>query len=803
MQTSTSSRLLPLALLACAGGLLGLASANPQPEPALLALLAVGCLALEAAAASLGNLGFVSGAGACYLAAALSPQVGYGWALLLSLGALGLRTLLRGQGQGSWRVMEGLVDLVPVTLACLVGLGLGWLWASPPAWAVALIVLEVYLPAALGLPGLLAAGLPLEERPYWARCRRAVTPLVVASAFLGVAGAKLSGLGPWQVLWIAPVAVALATQVARSLDEVELADRQTLAAELESVRRGKAREQAQGDRLRRELQSKVDEYLVVEELSLELAGSHTVDECLAVVLEKLAHTVDCQSLAIFVPEDEQLVPLRFRSPFQTQLAEARLLRSREPLVEQCQQSGRLETLGLPEPAERLFPGETVAVALPIEGFGVLYAGRRGDPFGSEQLRLLVIAATQTSVAVRSASRLESQQQALDLLEQANARLEEWSGGLARLIEGTRLAAVALDPDALLELLPQEIAKLAPHHSLVVLTRDRRGAEYEHLSELIQAVGEGGRPLRFDDLEGARFAPISQGERSLLAIPFDESGMWLLGHRQVGAFGQDQQDLLVLLSYQAGAALQTARAHKETTEAYRLLQESKAQLFQSSKMAAVGQLAAGVAHELNTPLGSTILAIEAAEMFMEMSPDSARDKLSIALREALRAKEIIHKMLYYSRDARYGRRSVDLGKVIADTLGLNQHQFSLDGIELASELQDVPTIHCNENEIQQVLLNLLLNARDAVVGRPGARVVLATRQQGDRAILEVRDNGPGIGEEEAERIFEPFFTTKPVGRGTGLGLSVSRQIVESHQGELVLAETSPTGSTFRVSLPLND
>ena len=235
------------------------------------------------------------------------------------------------------------------------------------------------------------------------------------------------------------------------------------------------------------------------------------------------------------------------------------------------------------------------------------------------------------------------------------------------------------------------------------------------------------------------------------------------------------------------------------------EESQARVAHSSKMAAVGQLAAGVAHELNSPLGAVMMQLDAAQLNLERERyEKAADKMRSAARAAGTAKEIISKLLFYSRDGGGGERDVNLNEVVDDTLALLDPQLCYDNLELKVSLGDVPGVLANPNELQQVVTNLLLNARDAVLEPDaGGKVVeVRTYVHDGEVCLEVRDGGPGIAEQVLDQIFQPFFTTKPVGRGTGLGLSVSSKIVEQHGGRLTARNGSEGGACFVMALPVH-
>ncbi len=233
-----------------------------------------------------------------------------------------------------------------------------------------------------------------------------------------------------------------------------------------------------------------------------------------------------------------------------------------------------------------------------------------------------------------------------------------------------------------------------------------------------------------------------------------------------------------------------------------LRTSEAKLIESAKLAAVGQLSAGLAHEINNPLGSIRLGIESTLRKEQLSAFS-KDMLEKGLTAVKRAEQVIGSLLNYSRTEGKGKVKVSALAVMKDTVSFLGGALRLQGVavELPETAVDA-TLLANPGELQQILINLLLNAKDAVEGREPARVALRLEIEGEKAHLEVHDNGPGLVPEVRGRIFDPFFTTKPVGKGTGLGLSVSRQMAAANGGTLEALDASPLGGAgFRVCLPL--
>ena len=226
-----------------------------------------------------------------------------------------------------------------------------------------------------------------------------------------------------------------------------------------------------------------------------------------------------------------------------------------------------------------------------------------------------------------------------------------------------------------------------------------------------------------------------------------------------------------------------------------------QLQISEKMASIGLLAAGVAHEVNTPLTGissfTQMLLEGAD------PEDPRTRLLEKIeRQTFRAAKIVNGLLTLSRpaSASSGERSrVDLNIVIADVLGLLEHQFEMHRIKVRRELGDAPAAVLGmEHKLQQVFLNLFLNAKDAMP--KGGWLSVTTRLDGQRVIAEVSDTGSGIPSEYLARIYDPFFTTKAIGQGTGLGLSISYGIVREHDGSIDCDSAIGQGTRFTLSLP---
>ena len=226
-----------------------------------------------------------------------------------------------------------------------------------------------------------------------------------------------------------------------------------------------------------------------------------------------------------------------------------------------------------------------------------------------------------------------------------------------------------------------------------------------------------------------------------------------------------------------------------------------QLIQSEKMSAIGQLIAGVAHDLNNPLASVVgfsdfLAESAAV------PPGLAEPLRVIRQEAERAATIVRNLLGFARRHEARRERQHLGPLLESTIALLRTELVAHHTDVTLDVDsDVPAVEINTNQMKQVFVNLLNNATQAVAstGRPG-QIRVRARRGAEGAVVTVSDDGPGIPEDIADHVFEPFFTTKPEGQGTGLGLSICHGIVKEHDGRLTLERGAGSGATFVVELP---
>ena len=246
---------------------------------------------------------------------------------------------------------------------------------------------------------------------------------------------------------------------------------------------------------------------------------------------------------------------------------------------------------------------------------------------------------------------------------------------------------------------------------------------------------------------------------------------------------------------AGSITHFVGVERDTTEELKL----RDQLVHSERLSAIGELVAGVAHEINNPLQTIVGSVEL--MMEERTAPSIQRDLELVRREAARAGQIVRNLLSFVRRSAPDRTAADLNDIIRATVQLREFHLQQNNIAVSMELHQGPLqALANREEIQQIVLNLVLNAEQAIeLSGNGSRITLRSYAAGRHQIIEVADDGPGVGPDLQGRIFEPFFTTKEVGQGTGLGLSISHGIAAAHGGSLELCHRT-VGACFRLALP---
>jgi signal transduction histidine kinase len=404
-------------------------------------------------------------------------------------------------------------------------------------------------------------------------------------------------------------------------------------------------------------------------------------------------------------------------------------------------------------------------------------------------------------------------------QKLNYQLQKFSGITSRLLTG-------VDMDVICSEMVSAIQETSTFNRVVIiLTNDGRnlfaaahcGYEGEAKRLIEQKCAE---VWKFDDLVEACTVGDRLGDRSVLLRPeqmekygqvpsdtkYEPSRFWKKGNHvlvplqsmrgaHVGCIGlSDPRDVtrvnaeemtkIELLAGDLAVTVDNAALHK--------------QLARAEKLAAIGQLVAGVAHELNNPLTSIVGYTELITDEVPAGP--ARQKLDKMLREAQRMKRIIENLLRFARQNNLEKKSANLDTLLQDVLALREYHLTNHDIEVQVQIEpDLPHVALDEDQFKQILLNLLNNSIDALEGNATKQIRIAAACNNGRVVLSFDDNGPGFG--DVNRVFDPFYTTKPVGKGTGLGLSICYGIVKEHGGEIHAENLDPGGARIVLELPV--
>ena len=395
----------------------------------------------------------------------------------------------------------------------------------------------------------------------------------------------------------------------------------------------------------------------------------------------------------------------------------------------------------------------------------------------------------------------------------NCQLERFSAITSRLLGGGR-------PDAICPAIASAITEVSNFSVAVVLLEDAE--------RRLQVAGHSG--LSADSVEKllaqtagwtlahikALCARVPVMGKNSYALPLDEA-MQCHPRKKTDARRLCEEILIPLYSA-AGACLGCIRLaaarDPNTMDALELsriemlagdlavaveLKALHTQLIWSEKLAALGQLLAGVAHELNNPL--TVIMGYGELVSDAITAPNTRDQLAKLVNEARRMKRIIENLLRFSRQSARDTQTVQLSPVLQEVLALREYYTRTRSVRVQLDIApDLPSLAVNEDEIKQILLNLVNNSSDAMEGMAGSKQIsIRAYQNGPRAVIEVGDTGPGFG--NLNRALDPFYTTKPVGKGTGLGLSVCYGIVKERGGDLRIENVEPHGALVTIELPV--
>ncbi len=511
---------------------------------------------------------------------------------------------------------------------------------------------------------------------------------------------------------------------------------------------GRSEADARRDQLATQLDRRISELFSLQELSYVLSESIQLDRIVDQVARYAARFLQTDGAIVVLAEDEQSRRLRVVGATGTlKHLLGRVAEEEESvLVRAAITRERIEVVQGSTPSAVDLIGDVKvrsAAVAPLRSQGVMMgalavADRQGGPFTTEDLWLLSTVATNASVVLTNSR----------LYEIVRRSKEEWETAFNALTEGI---AVVGTGDAMLRA-NRALAALAEMPEAMMVGRSfcqTLFGGHDAVAELIDAAHR-----------GERTAPM--------VARLDRTGRVLRLTAAPGADRAEPGPVVILV--------------EDVTEQRNM----EAQLIQNDKMASIGQLVSGVAHELNNPLTS-IAGL--TELLLEREPgrEMPREHLRVIHEQAERAGRIVRNLLTFARKGVAEKAGVDLNDVATRTSLLILYELQLHGIELESALSPEPVVVLGDRyELQQVLLNLVNNAVQAVGGlEPGRprRISLVTARADGMAILAVRDSGPGVPPHHVSYLFTPFFTTKGPGEGTGLGLSLSYGLVKSHGGVL--------------------
>lgn len=768
--------------------------------------LGTGALILERRAVTLDGEFRFTPATPFYLAGGLLPEVGT--TLLACL--LVLETATRRKTH----FLAGLGAQAP-TGAALVVMGMAQKFVPEAWWLPYIFGPSVFFLGTLAVEQATRSRLSAKERIQWLRARLQIRPLQGTLALSSLAVAALSSQHPALCLLLVPVLIDTGTAAENVVLKAQAASTEKIIHALADAR-GQQRQAQQ------KLAEAQTEKQLMEGFSAHLArhpGLQATSQALVATVHQLIRADDVVVFLSSGPQNRQPPePFFYRvdERHQDRLQGLALTGLREELVDRCWDSQKPQSAQEQEPsAARLFKHNQVGVALPLAQLGVLYLGRQEDqPFSRTEQQRLGWLAEKARLAFEAAFRDHERDQRQAVAQRKVEELQHRVALLAMLIRAAEEMAATLQIEELADRLAGLLRETIRHQEGMMIFSWDEGRAVRRAwggqgppSDLTlpAAVEKSGQPLLVKDLQQSPFKPPSPGMVSVIASPLlahDKiCGVVVLGAPVKDAFGQEQLDQLRLIAYQAGMAFSNARLFQQVVIARQQLEESQESLIQSSKMSAIGKLAAGVAHELNTPLGVMHLALEQALEFMAERPEAAERMVKMAVNAIERSRSITERLLAYSRKPTGQHQPVRLDHIVEETISFLSFEIKKAQAEVRHHPLAV-TVTGSSQELQQVLVNLILNALYAMEDKPVEQRIVEIRlgETATEATIEVSDRGVGMSPEQKEQVFEPFYTTKPVGKGTGLGLWVSLQIIEQHKGSLEVESALGEGTTFRIRLP---
>lgn len=793
---------------------------NLHFEPSLASAVTVlGILFLESKAPSHKVYGFSPTTFPLYIYLALIPQGSVGAAMALAVIAIFLREVLALGRANSIKFWEFMVD----TLAVCGGLAslktffeFGPKWNEVPVVAVVAAAFCYFLLRPV-LQNAWLAEMSLEQRQSWEEDQVNATPLVSLVAFLAIPYGFLSSFDSGVALFLPAAPFLLSAAIVPLLDPTKDPNRIRLSQSLNPMG-SVAAPTTVSHSSETALDLSQDDFSFLQKLADSLTHQPTVERVLEEVMWLARRLTSCDSVVLFLhKDDEWSVWKESKTSHKEALSKAISEGHMEPLVARALRTNRADFLRQEDDEEgRIFEDETTAVAVPMHNSGVIYLGRvEEEMFSDDEIDRLTVLGQEAHLALRLARASEASQALVVGEAEARREVDYYRRGMREIVDLVRELMPLETREQIIEKAGLGLSRLMTHDYWAINfgVSDQWPPPYHVLGPpskpktddsavrtIVNRIRRRSMSIIENDMKESELPQPSKGTRSMLGAPLYShghcGGSILVFSSKSNAFNENDLDLLNLVAQQLGALLTVAGEDPE-------LDALRTQLVQSSKMAAVGQLAAGVAHELNTPLGALMLDLEGSYKSLESRPDKTKKRLERALRSGSQLKKIAARLLFYARESVVEEEETDLNQVVHETVEVMEHQLNLDDIELTCELGELDLVLAHRNELQQIVLNLLTNAKDAVLAQPngGPRHIKISTSNHPRAVeLAVQDTGVGIGEAEQAKVFRAFYTTKEAGEGTGLGLSVTKELVEKHGGAIRVQSELGKGARFVLRLP---
>jgi len=568
--------------------------------------------------------------------------------------------------------------------------------------------------------------------------------------WLGAAVADFWIVNPWRTVLLTLPLVGLSQMLRLQIEDAERIRRSQQEAE------GRAQQLASLNELARALTSSLELEQVCDALYAQIRKVVPADAFGAGVYEPHA---DLIRFSVWRTEDETF-PAFTRNASEPIFR--RVLQARTPLA--LEQGRDHEDIAQLSQYGRL-PRDAMVVAIPMtvgdRAVGMIIVGTR-RALTPQEMDLLSTMASQTAVAMEKAQLFDRERR-----------------------KSAQLSAIT-----------QVSKKIVTIHSVdVLLQQTSRLIEETFAFERVQV-------LLADEAETAQADPAATDIPVLYrGESIGDLRVWL---RPGTGFSPDDLSMLQTLADEIAVAIENARLYENLQRQMAMLEQTQFQLMQSAKLATIGELAAFVAHEINNPLTSVL---GYASLILSETPpdDSKRGDLEVIEKEALRARAIVRDLLGYARQTDSAMEQTRINEALESVLPLIRRRAEAQHVSITANFDpSVPPILGDVNQLKQVFINILNNAIDAMP--TGGVVEVSTREvrgngTGPQVEIAFQDGGVGIPEDKLERIFDPFFTTKEDGKGTGLGLPISKRIVERHGGSISVKSVVGAGTRFTVALPV--